>query len=220
MPRINRDNVNTKQAILLIHNGKDHKILDTTPLANIRNYKYSLKQKVNNGLGKHNVVCRYLKDNELNINDFRVEHLETFTGSYEQAVNRLSAVSNELRIYSKYTLTPHALKIKEQLNKTNTKDITCEEVKELTTKTEAVVNTHPEQKVLKHEQVKCDCGKMVIRMNIPRHKKTDFHKNWEITFKNTTNKDIQQVEPNEKTETIKAEITTEPLDEPTHEIIV
>lgn len=186
MPRINRDNTNTKQAVLLIHDGNEHKILDTTPLANIRNYKYSLKQKVNNGLGKHNVVCRYLKDNKLDVNDFRVEHLETFVGSYNQVVDRLTEISNKLTIYSKYSLTPHALKIKEQItaeheNHDNVKytPITDEEKQELTHKTQVAIEKKTTPKVLKHEQVKCECGKFVIRMNMPRHKKTDFHKSWE-----------------------------------------
>jgi hypothetical protein len=210
MPRINRDNTNTKQAVLLIHNGSgDHKILDTTPLANIRNYKYSLKQKVNNGLGKHNIVCRYLKENKLDVNDFRVEHLETFIGSYNQVVERMTEISNKLAIYSRYSLTPHALKIKEQLEHEQSKVcITEQEEQELTQKTQVAIKKTNTEKVLKHEQVKCECGKFVIRMNMPRHKKTDFHKTWENGNNECVSPSVPLI-----TETVAEETET-------HEIIV
>jgi len=130
-------------------------------------------QKVKNDMGMRSEVCRFIKKNELDATKFRVETLENVTTGYTSALERIRAISNQLKIPSPYTLSGEAMEIKQQM--TNDEIYTIGE--EIPKKVEIYQNTPPPPiKEKKYPTAMCECGKYVLKCNMPRHRKSASHK--------------------------------------------
>ena len=172
MPKVNRADPNKHYVILFIHFDQ-YKFLDLTTPNNVRNYRYSLTQKVKTDMGMRSEVCRFIKNHELDATKFRVETLENVTTGYTSALERIRAISNHLKITSPYTLSCEAMEIKQQMG--NNELYTIGE--EIQKKVETYQNTPPPQiKEKKHPTVMCECGKYVLKCNMSRHRNSASHK--------------------------------------------
>ena len=174
-----------------------HKLLDVTPVNNTRNYKYSMINNVSKSNSSstpksnststpksYNKVNNYIIGNKLNVKDFMVEPLEIFTGTYWDAEDRLKIIGETLGLTTKHTLSPTASEyFKSNLNKAKaSKEAkasggeSSDSGDDSLDKIEHIVKNPTPPRTFKNEQVKCECGKFVIRMNMARHCKTSFHK--------------------------------------------
>jgi hypothetical protein len=147
-------------------------------------------------------VCKYIKKNNLDVSSFRVEAIDTCVGTYQSAIDRLTTISNKLNIPSQYTLSSDAMHIKQQIapdlsgsgpngpsgvDELKDLEILCAEKIEQYEATSSSSGSSSGSsdshrcsviKQQKHIKIVCECGKGVIKCNMPRHRKCTSHLNW------------------------------------------
>lgn len=98
---------NKEYAIVIVYANKTDKILDFTPVSNIRCYTWSLKKRLTDTKEDYaptNKALRFVKPKFNTMDNVKVVKLDTFYGNYNEAKNKLNEISHKVNIPSVYNL--------------------------------------------------------------------------------------------------------------------
>ena len=128
MPPTDRT-ANKDYAIFLIRDNKNNKIIDMTTESNKRNYKFSILKNLKDKTEKKHPAHQLFKNSDTDNIIFDV--LDTFNGSYIQALNYMSKLGDEYNIATTRTIDSEILAIQQQIKNNKPQQPKHEEVEEV-----------------------------------------------------------------------------------------
>lgn len=117
MPPTDRT-TNKDYAIFLIRDNKNNKIIDMTTESNKRNYKFSMLKNLKDKTEKKHPTHQLFKNSDTDNIIFDV--LDTFNGTYIQALNYMTKLGDEYKIATTRTIDNDILAIQEQIKNNKT----------------------------------------------------------------------------------------------------